>query len=141
MASKVPAGQPASIEVTYSTPGLDIGVEIFDDSGSVPVQVTGLAGMVGNVLPLLNFRRNSYRFKHAGEASRWYLYQIACYTDGSFSTVDQDEPQGSDSVFFEATVIPPVAAALASVSGEAELVVEQDIEAAVAVVEIVNVPC
>lgn len=91
----VPAGQPASIEVTYSDPSLFIGLQMYDDSGGSPVAV-------GSIIPMLNFVGSSYRAKFSGVANKWYLYQIAAYTDGTFTTVDPGQPNGSGSLLFQA---------------------------------------
>lgn len=123
MSSRVPSNLPASVEVSYSDSGLNIGVTIWDDSGSVPVQVTGLAGMVNGVLPLLNWSGVSYRFKHLGNAGTWYLYNIAAYVASNYLVVDTSQPQGSDSLYFD----PPLATsggAPNGITGLVESVVE-----------------
>lgn len=90
----VPAGQPVSIEVSYSDPGLFIGVQIYDDSGSSPVAV-------GSVIPMSNWVGVSYRAKFTGAAGKWYLYQIAAYIDDTFAMIDENQPEGSGSFYFQ----------------------------------------
>jgi hypothetical protein len=100
MANTWPSTIPASIEVTYGDSGLLVGAEVWDDSGSSPERVTGLAGMINDVIPALNFSGVSYRFKHQGSMNIPYLYRIAAYTDDTYTTVDTNQSQGSDSLVF-----------------------------------------
>lgn len=95
MNGEVPAGQPASIEVSYSDPGLFVGLQLFDDSGVSPVAV-------GAIIPMLNWAGVAYRAKVSGVANKWYLYQIAAYTDNTYTTVDGNQPNGSGTLFFKA---------------------------------------
>lgn len=90
----VPAGQPATVEVSYSDPSLFVGVQLYDDSGGSP-------SPVGSVVHMLNFAGVSYRAKLTGAAGKWYLYRIAAYTDNTYTTVDTEQPQGSGTLFFE----------------------------------------
>jgi hypothetical protein len=104
MANRVPSGLPASIGVTLDAPGLFVGATIWDDSGPTPVQVTGLAGMVGaddGVLPMLNWVGNSYRAQVTGSSGKWYLVQVSTYTDGTYETVSGNEPEGDDEIYFD----------------------------------------
>lgn len=96
----VPAGLPASIEVTLDQPGLSVGFTLFDDSGVTPVQITGQAGQVNGVFPALNYLRNSYRAKLPGIGGVWYVLQKSVYLDNTYTAVDPNYPQGSDSLFF-----------------------------------------
>src|SRR5208282_4134742 len=96
-----PSGTPASITVTLDQPGLFVGFKFFDDSGASPVQITGEEGQINGVFPALNFSGVSYRVKLPGTPSKWFIANIAVYTDGTYTTVDTDEPQGDDSIYFE----------------------------------------
>ena len=107
MATKVPAGVPASLEVTLDAPGLNVGFALWDDSGSSPVQVTGQEGQVNGVYPGFNWQGNSYRAKLPGSPYKWYVVHIAVYTDDTFTTIDTEEPQGSDSLYFEPALSAP----------------------------------
>lgn len=105
MAQRLVAGQPASITVTLETSGLNVGFEVWDDSGVSPVQVTGLPGMINNILPAVNYSGSAYRVKIPSLTPlKYYLLHIGVYTNGSFTALTPDEPQGDDSIFFEVAV-------------------------------------
>lgn len=105
MAFRAVAGQPASITVSLETSGLNVGFEVWDDSGVSPVQVTGLAGMVNNVLPAVNYSGNCYRVKIPALApGKYFLLHIGVYTDGTYTALVNDEPQGDDTLYFEPSV-------------------------------------
>ena len=90
----VPFGFPASVEVTYSDPSLFVGLQLYDDSGVSPIAV-------GSIIPMLNWIGSSYRAQVSGTQGKWYIYRIAVYTDGTYTTVDSDQPNGSGSMYFQ----------------------------------------
>lgn len=108
----VPAGKPASVEVSYSDPSLFVGLQLYDDSGVAPVPV-------GPVVAMLNWVGAAYRAKVSGTAGLWYLYRVAAYTDGTYTVIDTDQPQGSGSLYFMAQDISGL-----DIEGE----IDQDVE-------------
>jgi hypothetical protein len=96
-----PSTKPASMEATFGDAVPFAGAKIWDDSGATPVPVTGLAGMVGDVLPAYNWDGNSWRVKIPGTAGTAYLAKIYAFTDNTYTTTVGDEPEGSESFIFQ----------------------------------------
>lgn len=86
----VPAGVSLSFEVTYDAPSLPVAMSVYDDSGPSPVLVQGPTAM-------LNWTGNSYRGKFTATAGKQYLVLKAAYTDGTFTTLDPNNAQGTES--------------------------------------------
>ena len=88
----VPAGQALSFEVTYQQNNLPVAMSVYDDSGPTPIRIVAPFAMalVGG---------NTYRGKFTPEAGKSYIIIKAVYTDDSFTTLDEDYGQGSESIF------------------------------------------
>lgn len=89
-----PAGKPASVEVSYSDPGLFIGLQLYDDSGLTPTPV-------GAVIPMLNWAGVAYRAKVSAPSNTYFLYRIAAFTDVTYTVEDANQPQGSGSIYLQ----------------------------------------
>lgn len=87
-----PSGVPLSFEVTFDSPSLDVGMKVFDDTGSVPVPVTG------GVVAMLHVYGNTYRAKFTGEEDKSYIIIKSVYTDNTFTDLDTDYAAGSESI-------------------------------------------
>lgn len=85
------SGVSLSFEVTYDSPTLDVGMTVFDDSGLSPIQV-------GSILAMDNFKGNSYRAKFTATSGKSYLFHKAVYTDNTFTTIDDNYSQASESI-------------------------------------------
>lgn len=90
----VPAGVSLSFEVTFDSPGLSVGMSVYDTSGSSPVLVQG------PTLMALVFE-NTYSAKFIAVATKTYVIVKAVYTDSSLATVDSNYAQGSESIIAE----------------------------------------
>jgi len=95
-----PAGTPASYEETFGDAIPFAGAKVWDDSGASPVQITNLPGMIGGVLPALNWDGFSWRVKIPGDPGIAYLAKMYAFTSSSYDTLVDDEPQGSESFIF-----------------------------------------
>jgi hypothetical protein len=90
-----PAGVPLSFEVTFDRSDLDVGMSIYDDSGSSPVLLSGPTLMV-NVGGTF-----TYRGKFTATNGKSYVIIKAVYTNDTLETLDQDYSQGSESIVAE----------------------------------------
>lgn len=90
---QIPARIPYSLSVIYPA-GLFVGMRIFDLTSGIPVQVTGLAGMVGNVLPLTNIvASHTYVTKFTGADQSRYVFVFNTYVDGTYAVIDYGNPE------------------------------------------------
>jgi hypothetical protein len=96
----LPAGLPASVTETFPDAVPFVGVTVWNDSGSTPVQITDLPGMVNGVLPAYNYSGNSWRVQVTGGTGVYYLLVFAAYTDDTYETINENEPQGDKSFIF-----------------------------------------
>lgn len=95
-----PAGVPLSFEVTFDSPGLPVAMSVYDDTGANPVLLLSpfaMAPVVGN----------TYRGKFTAQAAKSYIVLKAVYTDGTFTVLDPNYIQGSESVVAQ-NLTPPV---------------------------------
>lgn len=86
-----PAGVVLSCEVTFDSPSLDVGMTVYDDTGSVPV-------LLLSTFAMLHVAGNTYRGKFTGVAGKNYIVIKAVYTDETLTVVDQNYSQGSESI-------------------------------------------
>jgi hypothetical protein len=87
-----PAGVPLSFEVTFDSPSLYVGMAVYNDSGSTPVQV-------GSVIAMLNIPgTNTYRGKFSASANFNYIIIKGVYTDNTYTTYSSNYAQGSESI-------------------------------------------
>lgn len=91
-----PGSAPATVSVTLGESGLNVGMQVYDDSGVSPVPVGGVTAM-------LNYDGTSYRGKVGGTEGKWYLVKFKVYTAPDFLTVDTDEPQGDEILYFKSS--------------------------------------
>jgi hypothetical protein len=87
-----PAGVSLSFEVTFDRNDLFVGMSVFDDSGSLPV-------LLLSPFAMLNVVGNTYRGKFANpEPGKSYIIFKAVYTDDTFTELDNNYSQGSESI-------------------------------------------
>lgn len=86
-----PVNVELSFEVTFDRADLDVGMCVYDDSGVDPVLVQGPSAM-GLVAGY------TYRGKFTADAEKSYIIIKAVYTDDTFTTLDSDYSQGSESI-------------------------------------------
>lgn len=84
------SGISLSFEVTYDLSSLFVGLAVYDDSGVSPVLVS--------LIPMLNWYGNSYRAKFTPSAGKSYLFNKAVYTDGTYTVINTNYSQGSESI-------------------------------------------
>lgn len=87
-----PAGIPLSFEVTYDRDDLNVGMSVYDDTGSVPV-------LLLSPFAMLLVAGNTYRGKFTPQNGKSYIIIKAVYTDDTLTTVDEDYGQGSESIY------------------------------------------
>lgn len=119
----VPALVELSIEVTLDSPGLDVGLSVYDVT-------TGTPSLVGSVVAMANITgTHSYFAQFTPVSGKQYVVHKAVYTDGTLTTIDVGYGQASESLVckdFEARLdhldvdvssvgggTPPTAAAIA----------------------------
>jgi hypothetical protein len=91
----VPYGAgPAPVEVDLGGSGLFVGMQLY-------VMELGVPTPQGGVVPMSNFDGTSYLTNIAGIAGNWYIAKFKCYTDVSYGTVDVDQPQGAEILYFD----------------------------------------
>jgi len=85
---QIPARIPYGLSAVYAA-GLFVGLRIFDVSSGAPVQVTGLPGMINNVLPAAQIGASStfVAYFTAVDQKR-YVFVFNAYTDGTYAAVD-----------------------------------------------------
>lgn len=84
---------PVTIDVTYDSPGLFVGLSVFDMSTGAPVQV-------GGVIPMPNVPdSNSYAKNFTPAANKPYLFLKQVYTDGTYTVVDANYSPGSEGAY------------------------------------------
>lgn len=86
-----PANESLTFEVTFDQPDLDVGMSVYDDSGSSPFLILGPIAMAHVVA-------NTYRAKFTAQDSKSYIIFKAVYTDDTFDTLDTDYAQGTESI-------------------------------------------
>ena len=86
-----PQGVPLTFEVTFDSPSLFVGMSVYDNNGSSPVLVSGRWG--GH-----NVVGNTYQGKFTAPFARPYIIFKAVYTDGTYTTLDDNYSQGSESI-------------------------------------------
>src|ERR1700722_19227135 len=85
----LPANIPYTLSVNYAASGLFVGAKIFDMTSGTPVQITGLPGMVNNILPLANVLvSNTYAVNFTGAPNKNYLFQFDVYTDDTYTAIN-----------------------------------------------------
>lgn len=87
----VPAVECA-FEVTFDQPGLFAAMSVYDVSNLIPALVQGPSAM-DNVIA------NTYMGKFTPTVGKLYLVLKAVYTDGTYSAINTDFPQGSETVY------------------------------------------
>ncbi len=88
----VPAGVALSFEVTFDRPFLDVAMSVYDDSGADPVLILGPFAMDQVV-------GNTYRGKFTPEDGKSYIITKAVYTDPTYTLLDSNYFQGSESIY------------------------------------------
>jgi hypothetical protein len=86
-----PAGVVLSCEVTYDSPSLNVGMSVYDDSGTSPVLILGPIAM-GNVVG------NTYRGKFTAVNGKNYVIFKAVYTDGTLTVLSSNYSQASETI-------------------------------------------
>ncbi len=86
-----PAGVSLSFEVTFDSDELNVGMSVFDDSGSLPA-------LLLSPFAMLNVVGNTYRGKFTAEPGKSYIIFKAVYTDETLETLDDNYSQGSESI-------------------------------------------
>lgn len=81
-------------EVTFDSPDLDVGMSVYDTSGSSPVLVSGPTAM-------MNVVGNTYYGSFIGVNNKSYVIYKAVYTDNTFETLDGNYSQGTESIVVE----------------------------------------
>lgn len=76
----LPAGVPSSFVTSGNSPGLSIGMTVYDNSAGSPVLVQGPTLMA-------NFVGNAYQAKFTPLPDKSYLIFIAVYTDNSLTSL------------------------------------------------------
>jgi hypothetical protein len=85
----LPANIPYGLSVSFPASGLFVGVKIFKTTSGSPVQVTGLPGMVNNILPMPNVLvSNTYAVNFTGAPFQNYLFLFDVYTDDTYTAVN-----------------------------------------------------
>lgn len=85
-----PSSVPVTVEVTYDSPGLFVGLSVFDMSTGSPVQV-------GGVLPMANVAgTNSYVRNFTPAADKPYFFLKQVYTDNTYTAVNPSYSAGSE---------------------------------------------
>ncbi len=87
----VPSSNTVSCEVTFDSPDLDVGMSVYDDSGPSPVLLSGPTAMI----LVANY---TYRGKFVAGLNKNYIVIKAVYTDETFTTLDPNYSQGSESI-------------------------------------------
>ena len=103
MPDSLPAGIPASITETFPQPAEFVGALVWSRSGGVNTPITNLPGMVNGVLPAQNVSDNMWVVDIPGSPGLYYLAQISAYTDDTYETIDDEQPQGDKSFIFESS--------------------------------------
>lgn len=83
-------GISVTIEVNYD-PGLFVGMTVYDDSGGSPVQI-------GSIISMLNVVDTLYRAKYTPTQEKSFIFRKAVYTDGTFTTLDNNYSRASESL-------------------------------------------
>lgn len=89
----VPAAVPTFYEVTFDLPGLFVAMSVYDITSS-PTLVAGPSAMT-------NVVDNTYVKSFTAVANKSYLMLKGVYTDGTFTTLDTNYSQGSETIFAE----------------------------------------
>lgn len=103
----IPANISYGLSANFADSGLFAGMKIFNTSTGAPVQITGLPGMVNNILPMTNVGvSNTYAAQFTGVNGNTYLFQFDVYTDGTYTAVDPAYPEQSKTAY--ASFLKPV---------------------------------
>jgi hypothetical protein len=86
-----PADVPLPFEVTFDANNLFVAMSVYETTNSMPTLVQGPQAM--NVVI-----GNTYIDKFTGSAGRSYLIFKAVYTDGTFTVLDDNYSQGSETI-------------------------------------------
>jgi hypothetical protein len=86
-----PADVPLSFEVTFDANDLHVGMSVYDDTGLTPILVAGPSAMT-------LVADYTYRGKFTAADGRNYIIIKAVYTDDTFSTLNPNYSQGSESI-------------------------------------------
>lgn len=84
----VPVGLPLGFEVTFDSNSLEVAMRVFDDLG---VQV-------GSPIQMINVFGNTYRGFFTPDDVKGFLIQKAVYTDNTYTTLDPNYSQGSETI-------------------------------------------
>ena len=90
----VPAEVELTFEVTFDANGLNVALSVYDTSGVTPLLVQGPSAM-SNIIGY------TYIGKFTPTAGRNYLIYKAVYTDNTFTVLDSNYSQGSESIIAE----------------------------------------
>lgn len=113
----VKLGQKFSFGVTYDSPSLFVRAEIYDDSGVSPVLLA--------TVPMASFAGNSYKASYTPLAVMPLLIQMAVFTDGTYTTRDDQYYETDRSLqVVDFTFTPTINVAVAD-SSEALILLEE----------------
>lgn len=87
------SGVPLSFEVTFDDSSLYVGLAVIDDSAGSPVLLS--------VIPMTSVYGNTYRAKFTPTAGKNYIFNKAVYTDDTYTEIDDNFSQGSESIYAE----------------------------------------
>lgn len=87
----VESGLSLAFEVTYGEPDLFVAMKIFETTNGIFQQI-GAAQAMQNVIG------GTYAGNLTTQSGKSYLIHKAVYTDGTFAVLDENYPQGSDTV-------------------------------------------
>lgn len=96
----VPSGIELPFEVTYDDPALFVAMKVYDMTSGSPVLVAG-------PLAMSNIVGNTYAGKFMPLDDKPYLIHKAVYTDGTYTTLDPDHSQASETIIgIDLSIIP-----------------------------------
>ncbi len=94
----IPAGIPAPFDVSFDSPALFVGLNVFDVSSGIPVAV-------GGVIPMVNAPgSNSYAALFTPVSGKQYLFLKRVFTDNTYTAVDPEYGTGSESAYSSAFI-------------------------------------
>lgn len=100
--TEVAPGIALPYEVNFGDPGLAfVAMTVFDETGNSPVQVQGPAAM-------LNTAGGMYRGKFNATAGKSYSILKTVYTDGTYTTRDNNYAESSETIYARQASLAPV---------------------------------
>lgn len=90
-----PAGAPISCEVTFDSGALDVAMSVFDTTSGTPILVSGPTAMALVV-------DYTYFGIFTPVAGHSYVVLKAVYTDDTYTTLDPNHSQASESFYSQA---------------------------------------